>query len=236
MRLQFQGQTLDLDPSGAAFLPRWAMLVVADLHLEKGGAFARRGSLLPPYDSHATLERLETLVGRLRPDTVISLGDGFHDHHGAAGLSPDLYDRLSALTRSRRWVWITGNHDPAIPLALGGAAVPELAVGGLVLRHAPAGEAGEITGHLHPKARLSTRRRHLSCRCFAADRDRLLLPALGSLTGGLNVLDPTIHRLFPTGFHAYLCGGERVHRFPHHVLAAEPEALRRNALGPTPWR
>ncbi len=112
-----------------------------------------------------------------------------------------------------------------MPLALGGAAVAELAVGGLVLRHAPTGEAGEIVGHLHPKARLATRRRHLSCRCFAADADRLLLPALGSFTGGLNVLDPAIGRLFPTGFHAYLLGEERVFRFPHHVLSAEPDAL-----------
>ena len=225
MRLQLQGETLDLDPSGALFLPRWAMLVVADLHLEKGGAFARRGSLLPPYDSHATLARLEALVERLRPDTVVSLGDGFHDRHGAAGLSPDLHDRLCALTRPRRWVWVTGNHDPLVPLSLGGAVVPELAVGGLVLRHAPSGETNEIAGHLHPKARLSARRRHLSRRCFAADGDRLLLPALGSFTGGLNVRDPAIAGLFRDGFQAYLLGERRVHRFPHHVLSAEPDAL-----------
>ena len=225
MRLQLQDETLELDPSGALFLPRWAMLVVADLHLEKGGAFARCGSLLPPYDSHATLARLEALVERLRPDTVVSLGDGFHDRHGAAGLSPDLHDRLCALTRPRRWVWVTGNHDPLVPLSLGGAVVPELAVGGLVLRHVPSGETNEIAGHLHPKARLSARRRHLSCRCFAADGDRLLLPALGSFTGGLNVRDPAIARLFPEGFQAYLLGERRVHRFPHHALSPEPDAL-----------
>ena len=225
MRVQLAGETIELDPAGAAFLPRRAMLVVADLHLEKGGAFARRGSLLPPYDSHATLERLEALVARLRPDTVVSLGDGFHDRRGARELSPGLFDRLGALTRQRRWVWVTGNHDPEVPVALGGAAVAELTVGGLVLRHEPTGALGEIAGHLHPKARLWTRRRHLSCRCFAGDGDRLLLPALGSFTGGLNVLDPAIHRLFPTGFHAYLLGEERVHRFPHGVLVPEPDAL-----------
>ena len=225
MRLQLQGELLDLDPSGAVFLPRWAMLAVADLHLEKGGAFARRGSLLPPYDSHATLERLEGLVDRLRPNIVVSLGDGFHERHGCSELSPDLYNRLCALTRPRRWIWVTGNHDPVVPLSLGGAAVPELAVGDLVLRHAPTSEAGEIAGHLHPKARLFTRRRHLFLRCFAADADRMLLPALGSFTGGLNVLDRAIHPLFPGGFHAYLLGDERVHRFPHHVLSAEPDAL-----------
>ena len=132
---------------------------------------------------------------------------------------------MCRLTRERRWVWITGNHDPEVPLALGGAAVAELTVGSLRLRHAPMGEDGEIAGHLHPKARLHTRRRTLSCRCFAADADRLLLPALGSFTGGLNVLDPAIQRFFPTGFHAYLLGDERVFRFPHHVLSAEPDAM-----------
>src|SRR5215217_4981426 len=126
MQIQLQGQTLELDPAGAVFWPRYAMLIVADLHLEKGSTFARRGSLLPPYDSHATLARLEALIERLRPDTVVSLGDAFHDRRCARDLSPGLFDRLSDITRRRRWVWVTGNHDPEVPLALGGAAVAEL--------------------------------------------------------------------------------------------------------------
>jgi DNA ligase-associated metallophosphoesterase len=225
MRLLLCGQTLELDPGGALFWPRHAMLVVADLHLEKGRAFARRGSLLPPYDSDATLARLEALIARWRPETVVSLGDGFHDRRGARELSPNLFDRLGALTRARRWVWVTGNHDPSLPLALGGAAVAELALDGLLLRHAPTGEVGEITGHLHPKARVHTSRRNLTRPCFAGDADRLLLPAFGSFTGGLNVLDPAIQALFPTGFHAYLLGEGRVFRFPHGVLRPEPEAM-----------
>jgi uncharacterized protein len=225
MQIQLQGQTLELDPAGAVFWPRYAMLIVADLHLEKGSTFARRGSLLPPYDSHATLARLEALIERLRPDTVVSLGDGFHDRRCGRDLSPALFDRLGDLTRRRRWLWVTGNHDPEVPLALGGATVAELAVGDLFLRHAPTGAAGEIVGHLHPKARVRSRRRTLARRCFAAAADRLLLPALGSFTGGLNVLDPAIHRFFPTGLHAYLLGDARVFRFPGHVLAGEPDAL-----------
>lgn len=226
MQLHLRDQTLLLDPAGGVFWPRHAMLIVADLHLEKGGAFARRGSLLPPYDSHATLDRLESLIDRHRPDTVVSLGDGFHDRRGPHELSPALFDRLAAVTRARRWLWIAGNHDPSPPAALGGGAVPELALDGLVLRHAPTGASGEIAGHLHPKARLRTGRHGLARPCFAADDDRLLLPALGSFTGGLNVLDPAIHRLFPTGFHAYLLGAARVVRCPHGVLMAEPSAIR----------
>jgi uncharacterized protein len=226
MQLSFRGQALVLDPAGAVYWPARELLVVADLHLEKGSAFARRGALLPPYDTHATLARLEALVRRWRPATLVSLGDGFHDRRAGHELSPDLFDRLGALTRALRWVWVTGNHDPSVALALGGAAVPELALDGLVLRHEPAGTPGEVAGHLHPKARLSTRRQRFCRRCFADDGKRLLLPAFGSFTGGLNVLDPAISCLFSTGFHAYMLGDKRVFRFPRRVLAADPVPAR----------
>lgn len=232
MDLVFRGHRLRLDPAGALIWPAQQLLVVADLHLEKGTAFARRGKLLPPYDTHATLSRLEALIHRWRPATVVSLGDGFHDRRGARDLSPELFDRLAILTRSRRWVWITGNHDPQVALGLGGAATPELTLArGLVLRHEPTGAEGEIAGHLHPKARVQTRRLSLNRPCFVADGDRLLLPAFGSFTGGLNVLDPDISALFPTGFHAYLLGDARVFGFPHAVLAHEPAALHHRLLG-----
>ncbi|MEK0083833.1 ligase-associated DNA damage response endonuclease PdeM [Benzoatithermus flavus] len=228
MQLSFRGHDLVLDPSGALFWPRHRLLAVADLHLEKGAAFARRGSLLPPYDTHATLARLEGLVRSLAPETVVSLGDGFHDREGPDTLSPDLFDRLSALTRAVRWIWITGNHDPLLPLALGGAALSELVLDGLVFRHQPAAASG-IAGHLHPKARVWSRGRLLCRPCFTADDDRLVLPAFGSFSGGLNVLDPAVSALYPRGFSAYLLGDARVFRFPHAVLAPEPgSSLRRH--------
>lgn len=226
MQLAFHGQSLELDPSGALYWPARGLLVVADLHLEKGTAFARRGTLLPPYDSHATLARLEALLQRFRPATLVSLGDGFHDLAGAHDLSPDLFDRLIRLVRSCRWVWLTGNHDPELALALGGAVLPELVLDGLVFRHTSAGEVGEVVGHLHPKARVRTRRLHLHRPCFAGDGVRLLMPAFGSFTGGLNVLDEAISGLFDQGFSAFVLGEARVVRFPHRVLAPEPAAHR----------
>jgi DNA ligase-associated metallophosphoesterase len=222
MQLAFRGHALHLDPAGGLFWPARRLLVVADLHLEKGSAFARRGSLLPPYDTHATLARLEALRQRWRPETILSLGDGFHDRQGPRDLSPALFDRLTALTRDVRWIWVTGNHDPVLPLGLGGAAVGELALDGLTFRHEPTGTEGEIAGHLHPKARVHSRRLSLHRPCFAGDQSRLILPASGSFTGGINVLDPLISSLFPGGFAAYLLGDERVFRFPHAVLSAEP--------------
>lgn len=225
MHLSFRGHAFELDPAGALSWPRRRLLVLADLHLEKGAAFARRGALLPPYDTHATLDRLEELVRRRRPATVVSLGDGFHDRRGPSDLSPDLFDRLAALTRAVRWIWVTGNHDPKVALALGGAAVPELRQDGLVLRHEPRGEAGEIAGHLHPKARVITRRLALCRPCFVGDNARMVMPAFGSFTGGLNALDPAISGLFPEGFFAYLLGDARVFRFPRGVLAPEPDPM-----------
>ncbi len=196
---------------------------MADLHLEKASAFARRGTLLPPYDTHATLARLETVLRRHRPRTVISLGDGFHDHAGPAGLGTALTARVRELTSAVDWIWVQGNHDREPPRALGGRGVTELELDGLVLRHEPGrGADAEIAAHLHPKARVAGSRIKLARPCFAGDGRRLILPAFGSFTGGLNALDPAIRGLFPGGFAAYLLGQARVFRVPHERLVPEP--------------
>jgi len=213
-----------LDPAGVVFLPVTRTLVVADLHLEKGSAFARRGTLLPPYDTAATLKRLEAAVARLEPSTVVSLGDAFHDGDGPAGLGDALARRIGALIASvGRWVWVRGNHDPQPPVHLGGEAVDGLKVAGLGFGHMP-GAAGTawIAGHLHPKARLAGAAGKLSRPCFIADDERLVLPAFGSLTGGRNVLDPAIAGLFREGGAVYVPGERRVHAIARDHLIADP--------------
>ena len=169
MRLELCGEALELDPAGLLHWPERGLVVVADLHLEKGSAFARRGLMLPPYDTHATLLRLEAVLERLRPRTVVSLGDSFHDRRGAELLEPELARQVRRLTGSVEWVWVRGNHDPDPPAGLGGRAVAELSVAGLLFRHAPCGEAGEVAGHLHPKARLVGTRLRLSRPCYVSD-------------------------------------------------------------------
>lgn len=227
-QIAFAAAVLRLDPAGAVWWPAHRMLVVADLHLEKGSAFARRGALLPPYDTRATLARIEALVARHRPATVVSLGDGFHDRRAGEALEPDARARIRALTGAVEWLWVAGNHDPEPPPGLGGRAVAALERDGILLRHAPQGSgAAELAGHLHPKARLAGSRRRLSRPCFAADGRLLLLPALGAYAGGLDVLDPAISGLFPTGFDAFLLGEARVFRVPHHRLEREPAAALR---------
>src|SRR6478752_4234197 len=138
------GVTLLADLSGALFWQEQSLLVVSDLHLEKGSSFAARGVLLPPYDTLATLSRLALVIARHDPHVVIALGDSFHDREAHARLSADDRDALGALQSRRDWIWISGNHDPAIPSDLGGVVAAEVSIGQIVFRHEPTGAFGEI--------------------------------------------------------------------------------------------
>ncbi|WP_309082535.1 ligase-associated DNA damage response endonuclease PdeM [Chelativorans sp.] len=207
------GERAICDPSGALFLPADGVLVVSDLHLETGSSYARRGSFLPPYDTMATLRRLQTVIARLQPSAVISLGDSFHDA-GGSGRMPEIFrDHLLALMGGRDWFWVAGNHDPVPPEGLPGRSVSELALGSLVFRHEPLrGAEGEIAGHLHPGARIVQRGRSVRRACFACDGARMVMPAFGSLTGTLNVLDRAFAGLFsPDSLMAYMLGQDRVY-------------------------
>ncbi|MFQ3622289.1 MAG: ligase-associated DNA damage response endonuclease PdeM [Acetobacteraceae bacterium] len=207
------GERLMLDPDGVLWWPARRLLAVADLHLEKGSSLAARGALLPPYDSRATLERLIPLVRRYRPERLVALGDSFHDRHGAARLGRDETAAIAALASSTTLVWVLGNHDPVPPAGLPGAAHEALAEGPLVFRHDATGEAGEITGHLHPKAAIATRGKWVSRPCFVADQRRVLLPAFGAYAGGLDVREPAVRALFPRGGRAFLLGRGRLFSF-----------------------
>lgn len=227
------GEALLLDPLGVAYLPTHAMLIVADLHLEKGSAFARRGTLLPPYDTIRTLRRLSWAIERYRPQRVVSLGDAFHDRGGFAALSADDRRQLGALQSGRDWIWVRGNHDPDPPPALTGDIEDELMVGRLKLAHLPAQGASRgslVAGHLHPKARLMQGARKVTRACFAGDGECLILPAFGAYTGGLNVLADAIAGLFAAGFTAYLLGDAKVFAVAHRHLTPDPPDWRRHRL------
>jgi DNA ligase-associated metallophosphoesterase len=211
------GVTLVADPAGALYWPDERLLVVADLHLEKGSAFAARGVLLPPYDSATTLARLARLVERYQPQLVIALGDSFHDGDGPSRMAEISRAALAALQRGRDWLWIAGNHDPDPADNIGGRFADVLALGALTFRHEPsAGQNdGEIAGHLHPLARVSRRGRAVGRRCFASDGRRLVVPAFGAYAGGLNVRDRAIVSLFGTlSFTAHMLGEARLYAVP----------------------
>jgi DNA ligase-associated metallophosphoesterase len=210
------GITLAADCAGALYWPEESLLVVADLHLEKGSSFARRGVLLPPYDTTETLARLAQLITCYAPRAVIALGDNFHDGDGPARLSDTDRASLSALQRGREWVWIAGNHDPEPADGIGGTFAAFVSLGALTFRHHPARNApqGEIAGHLHPVARVAQRGRAVSRRCFATDGEALVMPAFGAYTGGLNVRDRAFTSVFGArAFTAHMLGDRKLYAF-----------------------
>ncbi len=212
------------DVSGALVLPEDRLLLVADLHLEKGSAFARRGVFLPPYDSRATLQALAAVLARWRPKRVVVLGDTLHDRGALDRIDPTDLGTLRGLQAGIDWLWLSGNHDPVPPAGLGGSVASELAYAGVTLRHEPsATETGpEIAGHLHPAGKVRGGGRSLRRRCFAANGRRCVLPAFGAYAGGLNVLDAAFRPLFAGApFTAHVLGAGRVYAVPSSALVPD---------------
>ncbi|AYG94889.1 ligase-associated DNA damage response endonuclease PdeM [Brevundimonas naejangsanensis] len=225
LKLTVNGEACVLRCSGALWLPAHQTLVASDLHLEKGSAFAARGQMLPPYDSPATLAKLEAEIEALAPRTVVLLGDSFHDSKAVARMDGAQLARLERLASGRDWVWLEGNHDlDALAGALDrlpGRVVETMTLGGLFLIHEPQAEPapGEVAGHLHPAARVAAYGRGVRRPCFVTDGRRLILPAFGAFAGGLDVRDPAIAGLFPTPPLSALLGRDKVHAVAFGRLA-----------------
>ena len=213
------GEALLLDACGAAFSPVHSTLVFADLHLEKGSAYARGRQFLPPYDTRDALQRMALAMARHRPARVIALGDSFHDGGAGGRLGAEERGLLESLTGAAQFVWIAGNHDPDAPAWLGGEVMASIRVGGLTFRHEPLStfERGEVAGHLHPCASVSKWGKSVRRRCFVSDGVRLILPSFGAYTGGLDVGDAAIAGLFAGSFHAYMLGHARVYAIARQV-------------------
>ena len=210
-------------PAGGLWLQSEAALVVADLHLEKGSAFAARGQLLPPYDTGDTLGRLETEVAACAPRLIVLLGDTFHDGGAEDRLCSHDAARVTALGRGRTLIWILGNHDADGPRGLPGERLAALSLGGLSFIHEPAlaARSGEVAGHLHPCAKVAGVGGSVRRRCFVTDGERLILPAFGAYAGGLNVRDPAIGALLGRARLAGVLGRSRVHPVPWRALRGD---------------
>ncbi|MEQ8177020.1 MAG: ligase-associated DNA damage response endonuclease PdeM [Amphiplicatus sp.] len=221
--LSVNGVRLEATPSGALYWREEETLVVADLHFEKGSAFARRGVLLPPYDTRTTLKRLSAVIHQYQPQRVISLGDAFHDRAAEARMDEADAALLETMMKGRDWIWVLGNHDPIPPKRFAGEVVAAKRIGRLVLRHEPTEgpSPGELAGHLHPCARVVCDGRTLRRRCFASDGERMVLPAFGAYAGGLNVLDEAFAPLFGP-VTAWVIGRSAVYPVGEARLAPDP--------------
>lgn len=210
-------------PEGALWIEAARALVVADLHLEKGSSFARHGQMIPPYDTHEALTRLAACVEKHEPDMIVSLGDAFHDGGGPGRMARRDQDLLRSLMARCEWVWIEGNHDGKSPETIGGVVRNTLLIAGLTLRHDPAKRAapGEISGHMHPCAKVQGGGRSVRRRCFAFDGTRMVMPAFGAYTGGLNICDPAFEPIFPNGAIAFVLSRDRVLPVPVARLCAD---------------
>ena len=210
--IEVNGEELVLDSSGALWWPRERALIFADMHFEKGSFYGYAGQLLPPYDTRTTLRRVAAAFDAYMPALAIALGDSFHDREAHNRLDEFERAALDALGRRAEWIWISGNHDPALPGWLSGRIADEVAIGNLVFRHEPSNYVGrgEIAGHLHPCKTVNRRGQSLRRRCFASDGARLVMPSFGAYTGGLDVRDVALRSLFPKDFLAYVLGRSRV--------------------------
>ncbi len=196
MGFSFGGHMFELAGDAALYWPEHRTLLVSDLHLEKASAFASIGQMLPPYDSMATLHDVDALIDRYKPAHVVSLGDNFHDDAGENRLDRNAASLLTRMTGGTDWIWITGNHDRNLEARWGGRSLAEVALSGIILRHeAQKGEKSpEISGHFHPKFRQQLRGRMVARRCFVLGPRKLIMPAFGAFTGGLDAQDIAIHK------------------------------------------
>ncbi len=222
--LDFAGQRFWALPDRALFWPQEKALIVADLHLEKASWYATHGQPLPPYDSRDILDRLAKLAAATCASAIWCLGDSFHDRDAQSRITPAIEAQLRALAATYDIQWIAGNHDGLMDENWGGSVAEDLHIAGLVLRHqSEASEARpEISGHFHPKLRVKARGRSISRPCFACDERRLILPAFGSLTGGLDVQSSAMAANFAGNYHALTVINRRILRFP--VTGPEPDA------------
>ena len=212
----FAGHAFAALPQGALYWPARRALLVADLHFEKASWFARAGQMLPPYDSVATLADLAAIVEATQPAEIWSLGDSFHDSAGCDRLPERARAMLADLTDRHRWIWITGNHDRDLVDRCGGEVMAEAVVDGVVLRHEadPTEHRPELSGHFHPKLRVTVRGRRVARRCFVATAQKLILPAFGALTGGLDADHPEIIRAVGAAAQALVALDDRLLHFP----------------------
>ena len=230
--LSFAHQLFELVAPAALYWPEQKALLVADLHLEKASFYARQGQMLPPYDSRATLHELAGLIDQTKAETVFCLGDNYHDDGGEVRLESEAATLLQLLTSQVEWIWISGNHDRDVSGLWGGTVRSEWTGNDIILRHEATKNPSfpEISGHYHPKYRTAVRGRHVSRRCFVVGDSHMIMPAFGSLTGGMAASDPVIEAIVGGPAQAVISLAEQHVSFPLGFTVKKPKILSQQEL------
>lgn len=220
--IRLNDEEVEARHSGALWHGATRTLIVSDLHLGKSERNARRGGTLwPPYENGETLARLEAEIAATSPSTIVTLGDSFDDNACVEGLDSPTRSKITQLIEAHRWIWVTGNHDPN-PVGLSGEGAEAYALGALTLHHMAQPETqGEVSGHYHPKASLRLRGQRISRKCFVLDKNRIVLPAFGAFTGGLDIFHEAFAPLIGSDGQVILTG--------EHATAIPLSDLRRMA-------
>ncbi|MEM9989346.1 MAG: ligase-associated DNA damage response endonuclease PdeM [Pseudomonadota bacterium] len=228
------GIPVTLDASGVMYVPGASLLVVSDLHFEKGSHYGRGGQFIPPYDTRATLKALEATVQKYQPKSILSLGDAFHDTEAEARMNKEDKDRLRVLCDAATWIWVLGNHDPLPPKEFCGTVHHAVEIGGLTFTHEPGELPGwQVAGHLHPCALVAKGGRRVRRSCFVGDGERLIMPAFGAFTGGLNILHEAFTPHLQHPLEIYLKGKTRLYKVPPTSLQTEDQTHQAGRLN---WR
>ena len=218
------GKQFLADRTGALYWPSERALIIADMHLEKASSYAAHGQMLPPYDTRATLMRLADTIDFYETEMIIALGDSFHDIDGPNRMHRQDREVLELIVNDRNWYWLVGNHDPELPTHLGGTILHELELSGLTFRHEPISGpvSHEIAGHMHPAAKLTHQGATLRRPAFVSNRKRMIMPAFGTLTGGLNVMHDAFAPMFGNdGYHVWMLGEESIYPISTRLLRAD---------------
>lgn len=212
----FHGETLALYGDGTLYMRSHETLIVSDLHLEKGAALSK-GAPLPQFDTIDTLNRLKEAQARSKPRTLICLGDSFHNISRAFQMPPIYLETLNQISEKSDIIWITGNHDQYLPERLPGMMKDEMTIGAVRLCHEADGlpMTPTISGHYHPKARVKLRARHLSAPCFIESALDVIMPAFGSYTGGLSIMDKALQPFIDKQSKIHLCHDKAIYSLPY---------------------
>ena len=203
-KIIFANKEFILQKDGSVYWPDKKSLILGDLHLEKSSYFAKLGNFLPPYDSFETLNKLEKSLNKLNVNKIILLGDIFHDKEGIKRLNKKLLKYLDYICKKFDVIWLVGNHD-GIDRPKDAKFCKKYKIDNINFNHKSSKNTmNELSGHYHPKATLKLFKTKISKPCFLIGKSKIILPAYGSFTGGIDSQDEIFKKIFENKYKTYL--------------------------------